>query len=120
MGTIRIFIKNFVMHAKLLVQLTGKDVEFKFREEHLLAMEKLKLLVRNSMAIRAINYMLQKKVVLAVDLSWMAVSFILSQMGNDGKRYPSRYRSITWNEMEQKYSQAKLELYGLFRVLKVL
>jgi RNase H-like domain found in reverse transcriptase len=48
----------------------------------------------------------------------MTVGFILSQMGDDGKRYLSRYGSITWNEMEQKYSQAKLELYGLFQLLK--
>jgi len=48
----------------------------------------------------------------------MAVGFILSQKGEDGKRYPSRYGSITWSEVEQRYSQAKLELYSLFQALK--
>ena len=118
LGTVRIFIKNFAMHAKPLVQLTRKGVEFEFEDEHVMAMEKLKALVQESEAIRAIDYSSDREVTLAVDSSWMAVGFILSQQGEDGKRYPSRYGSITWNETEQRYSQAKLELYGLFRALK--
>jgi hypothetical protein len=106
------------MHSKPLVQLTRKNVDFEFGEEQLLAMEKLKYFVKNCSAIRAIDYESKNEVVLAVDSSWMAVGFILSQQGDDGKRYPSRFGSITWNEVEQKYSQAKLELYGLFRALK--
>ena len=106
------------MHAKPLVQLTRKGVEFEFEDEHVMAMEKLKALVQESEAIRAIDYSSDREVTLAVDSSWMAVGFILSQQGEDGKRYPSRYGSITWNETEQRYSQAKLELYGLFRALK--
>ena len=118
LGTIRIFIKDFAAHAKPLVQLTRKDVEFEFTEEHILAMEKLKMFVQNSEAIKAIDYDCDREVILAVDSSWMAVGFILSQLGEDGKRYPSRYGSITWNETEQRYSQVKLELYGLFQALK--
>ena len=64
------------------------------------------------------DYSSDREVVLAVDSSWIAVSFILSQEGEDSKRYPSRFGSITWNENEQKYLQAKLKLYGLFRALK--
>ena len=118
LGTIRIFIRDFAAHAKPLVKLTRKDVEFEFGEEQLMAMERLKLFVQNCEAIKAIDYGSDQEVTLAVDSSWMAVGFILSQQGADGKRYPSRYGSITWNEVEQRYSQAKLELYGLFRALK--
>ena len=120
LGTIRVFIKDFAMHARPLVQLTRKDVEFEFTEEHIMAMEKMKMFVQNCTAIRAIDYESDREVNLAVDSSWMGVGFILSQQGEDGKRYPSRYGSITWNETEQRYSQAKLELYGLFRALKAL
>jgi RNase H-like domain found in reverse transcriptase len=83
-----------------------------------MAMEKLKMFVKDSPAIKAIDYGSDREVTLAVDSSWIAVGFILSQQGEDGKRYPSRFGSITWNETEQRYSQAKLELYGLFRALK--
>ena len=117
-GTIRIFIKDFAMYARPLVQLTRKAVQFEFGEEQLKAMETLKMLVQNTKAIRAINYNTDREVTLAVDSSWMAVGFVLSQQGEDGKRYPSRFGSITWNEVEQRYSQAKLELYGLFHALK--
>ena len=118
LGTVRIFIKDFATHARPLVQLTRKDVKFEFAEEQIMAMEKLKTLVQDCTAIKAIDYDSDREVTLAVDASWMAVGFILSQKGADGKRYPSRFGSITWNETEQKYSQAKLELYGLFRALK--
>ena len=118
LGTIRIFIKDFASLAKPLVNLTRKDVEFEFGEEQLMAMEKLKLCAQKCEAIKAISYQSDLEVTLAVDSSWMAVGFILSQQGTDGKRYPSRYGSLTWNKTEQRYSQAKLELYGLFRALK--
>jgi len=118
LGTVRIFIKNFASHASPLVRLTRKGVDFEFTKEHVLAMEKLKLFVQNCSAIKAIDYSTDREVTLAVDSSWMAVGFILSQQGEDKKRYPSRYGSITWNETEQNYSQAKIELYGLFRALK--
>ena len=39
------------------------------------------------------------------------------QEGEDRWRYPSRFGSITWNERERNYSQAKAELYGLMRAL---
>jgi hypothetical protein len=118
LGTLRIFIKDYAKHAKPLVHLTKKDVEFHFEEEQLMAMEVLKMFAGSCSAIKAIDYDSDREVTLAVDSSWMAVGFILSQQGEDGKRYPSRYGSITWNEVEQRYSQAKLELYGLFRALK--
>jgi hypothetical protein len=118
LGTIRVFIKDFAIHAKPLINLTRKDVEYEFGIDELAAMEKLKILTRSCTAIKAIDYHSTNEVILAVDSSWMAVGFVLSQQGDDRKRYPSRYGSITWNEREQRYSQAKIELYGLFRALK--
>ena len=46
------------------------------------------------------------------------VGFILLQLGEDKKCYPSRFGSIVFNDRESCYSQAKLELYRLFRALK--
>jgi hypothetical protein len=39
------------------------------------------------------------------------------QVRDDKRQYPRRFRSIAWTECESRYSQAKLELYGLFRTL---
>ena len=46
------------------------------------------------------------------------VGYILSQEGEDGKRYLNCFGSITLTEVESRYSQAKLELYGLFCSLR--
>ena len=72
----------------------------------------------NCSAISAINYENRNEVILAINSSWYATRWWLSQISDDKKRYPSCYGFITFNEQEQWYSQAKLELYGLFHVLK--
>ena len=46
------------------------------------------------------------------------VGYILSQEGDDGKRYPNHFGSIRLFNVESRYSQAKLELYRLFRALR--
>jgi hypothetical protein len=117
LGLMRIFIKDFATHAKPLVNLTWKGVDFKFEAEEKDAMEKLKHLLIESPAIRQIDYASGRRVILSIDSSYIAVGFILYQVGEDGKEYPSRFGSITWTERESRYSQAKLELYRLFRVL---
>jgi Integrase zinc binding domain/RNase H-like domain found in reverse transcriptase len=81
-------------------------------------MQTLKDLILESPALRAIDYTCGREVILAVDTSNIAVGFILLQLGEDGKRYPNRFGSISLTEVESRYSQAKLELYGLFRALR--
>jgi RNase H-like domain found in reverse transcriptase len=109
--------QEFCCTCTPLVQLTKKDQEFIFGELEQKAMRTLKHLAVNSPAIQAIDYSTDQEVILAVDSSWRAVGFALSQMGADNKHYPSCFSSILWNEREQKYSQAKIELYGLFHAL---
>src|ERR1700678_870615 len=43
---------------------------------------------------------------------------ILLQIDEEGRRRPSRYGFLPINERESRYSQPKLELYGLFRALR--
>jgi hypothetical protein len=81
-------------------------------------MDTLKEMTKNSPAIQAIGYPSDCKVILAVDTSRIAVGYILSQMGIDNRRYPSRFGSLTLSDRESRYSQAKLELFGLFHALK--
>jgi hypothetical protein len=65
-----------------------------------------------------LDYKCDHEVILAVDTSVVAVGFILLQLGEDGKCYPNHFGSITLSEVESCYSQAKLELYGLFHALR--
>ena len=81
-------------------------------------MEDLKLVVISAPCLWPIDYHCNRWVILAVDSSCIATCFILLQLGADGKHYPSRFGSITWNEHESCYSQAKIEIYGLWCALQ--
>ena len=117
-GVLRIFIKNYTLVARPLIQLTRKGVPFEFGPSQLDAFEELKYLVANSPALRPLDYKCDRPVILAVDSCMNGTGYLLLQVGEDGKRYPSRFGSITFNDRESRYSQAKLELYGLLRALR--
>ena len=118
LGVLRIFIKGYTLVARPLINLTRKDAPFEIGPSQLESIAQLKDLVVNSPALRPINYESDRPVILAVDSCANGVGYILFQLGEDKKRYPSRFGSITFNDRESRYSQAKLELYGLFRALK--
>lgn len=118
LGIVRIFVKNFSMIARPLIHLTRKGVKFRFGEEEQRAMDKLKTSLLESPALRPIDYMSDREVIMAVDSSNIGTGYVLYQVGEDGRRYPNRFGSITWNEREKNYSQAKVELYGLMRSLR--
>jgi hypothetical protein len=117
-GVLRIFIKDYTLIARPLIQLTRKDAPFEIGPLQLEAMQRLKSEIAKSPALRPIDYDTDRPVYLAVDSCQNGAGYILLQLGEDKKRYPCRFGSITFNEREGRYSQAKLELYGLFRALK--
>jgi len=116
-GVSRIWIKDYSKIARPLLDLVKKHVHFVWDEECQLAMDRLKGLVANAPCLKPIDYNSDDTVVLSVDSSTIAVGYILSQR-HEGKKYPARYGSITWNSVESGYSQAKLELHGLYRSLR--
>ena len=71
-----------------------------------------------SPALCRLDYESGREVILAVDTSLVVVGYILSQEGDDGKHYPNHFGSIGLSDVESCYSQAKLELYRLFRALQ--
>jgi hypothetical protein len=83
-----------------------------------LAMAELKDTVAKAPCLHPINYLSLLTVILAGDSSYIALGFVIYQMGADKKRYPNWFGSITWNDRESRYSQAKLEIYGLWRALR--
>ena len=119
-GFMRLWIKNYSSLARPLVNLTRKGQVFEWHQEHNDAMQALKDAIVHSPVLVSIDYTSGRNVYLAVDSSVRGVGWILSQECADGKRRPARFGSISWNEREGRYSQAKLELYGLFRALRAL
>ena len=121
-GVCRIFIKDFARRADPLVRLTRKDVPFEWGPEQQQAQDELKQALLESPALRAIDYESDAPVVLAVDTSFIAVGYLLCQCdpANPKRRYYNRFGSITLNDRERRFSQPKLEIYGLFRALRAL
>jgi hypothetical protein len=117
-GTVRIWIKNYSEKARPLTELVRKNVEFLWDDRRHQAFEDLKLLISSAPALRAIDYRSNQPVTLAVDSSQIAAGIVLSQLDEQGRRRPARYGSLPMNERESRYSQPKLELFGLFRALR--
>jgi hypothetical protein len=117
-GLVRIFIKDFAKHTCPLVNLMCKDIIFHFGAEETAAMENIKDLVTRSPVLRLLNYAAHDwPIILAVDSSVTAIRYVLMQIRDDKCQYLSRFGSIAWTEHKSRYSQAKLELYGLFHAL---
>jgi hypothetical protein len=96
-----------------------KDITFHFGAEEIAAMENIKDLVTRSSALRPLDYATHDwPIILAVDSSVTAIGYVLIQIRDYKRRYPSRFGSIAWTEHESQYSQAKLELYGVFHALR--
>ena len=121
-GVCRLFIRNFAYRAHHLVKLTRKEAEWEFGPDQLDAMDDLRNALLQSPALRPIDYTSEAPVILSVDTSHIAVGYILSQCSteNPNNRYHARFGSITLNERECRFSQPKLELYGLYRALRQL
>jgi len=104
------------------VKLTRKGAEWEFGTKQLEAMADLKDALVKSPALRPIDYHSGAPVIFGVDTSHIAIGSILSQCDPDNPklRYVARFGSITLNEREGRFSQPKLELYGLYRALRSL
>lgn len=117
-GTVRIWIKDYSAKARPLTELVRHDSDFIWDERREKAFQELKEAITSTPALHPIDYTSARPVILSVDSSIIAVGFILSQLDEQGRKRPARYGSIPMNEREARYSQPKLELYGLFRALR--
>ena len=116
-GTVRIWIKDYSQIARPLVDLTRKHIDFSWGPEQEQAFQQLKGLVSKAPALRPIDYHCGRPLILSVDTSIMGIGFVLSQEDENGRRVPARYGSLPLKDVECKYGQSKLELYGLMRAL---
>ena len=95
-----------------------KDTEFIWDDRREKAFNTLKGLVSLAPALRPIDYKSSNPIILSVDSSYVAVGFILSQLDDQGRRRSAWYESLPMSEVESRYSQPKLELFGLYRALR--
>lgn len=117
-GTFRIWIKDYSSRARPLTELIRHGAKFEWNERRQAAFEDLKDAITSAPVLKSLDYSSDNPIILSVDTSKTAVGFILGQKDDNGKVHPARYGSIPMNEREARYSQPKLELYGLFRALR--
>jgi hypothetical protein len=115
-GICHMFIRNFAHRAHHLVKLTRKEVPFEYGPDQIVAQNYLKQALTESPALRPLDYTSGATVILSVDTLYIAVGYILGQCDAENPKlhYFARFGSITLNEREARFSQLKLELYGLY------
>jgi hypothetical protein len=117
-GTVRVWIPNYSQIVRPLSELYHQDKEFIWDQRRQDAFDEIKRLVTSAPALRPIDYTSDNPVILSVDSSQEAAGMILSQIDDQGRRRPARYGSVPMSERESRYSQPKLELFGLYRALR--
>jgi hypothetical protein len=117
-GTVRIWILNYSAVIRPLTELYRMNVDFVWDQRRQQGFQLIKKLISSAPALRPIDYESDQPVILSVDSSREATGMILSQLDEENKRRPARYGSVPMSERELRYSQPKLELFGLYRVLR--
>lgn len=129
-GVGRKWIYQFSLIAKPLTRLCrSADIPFHFDADALKAFEDLKSRIATAPVLRAIAYDKARSilpaprasddglVILAVDSSIHGAGWILAQI-HVVDRHPAFFGSCTFSRAESRYSQPKIELYGVFRAMK--
>jgi len=133
-GVGRKWIRGFSLIAKPLTQLTCIAVqrEFYFSPEAEAAQNELKCLISMAPVLVKLDYDAAKQmthldrlpqasdhglVIIGIDSCQNGTGWILFQMVEKEKHLVI-FGSCTFNDTESRYSQAKLELYGVFRAVK--
>ncbi|MBW0479516.1 hypothetical protein O181_019231 [Austropuccinia psidii MF-1] len=115
------FIKDFSQAAAPLTRLTREDVLWKWNERCEEAFIKLRKIVGKEITLKTLNYDKGSgKIKLAIDSSYIAAGVALMQEDESRKDIPVLYESVTFSRLEPKYSQPKLELFIVERILKKL
>ena len=127
-------VRGFSLIAKPLTLLTKIAVQhqFYFSKEAEAAQNELKRLVSLAPVLIKLDYKAAKLllhldklprasdhrlVIVAMDSCQNGTGWILYQM-IEKEKHPVIFGSCTFNDTESCYSQAKLELYGVFRAVK--
>ncbi|KAE8221623.1 hypothetical protein CF326_g8523, partial [Tilletia indica] len=117
---LRPFIPNFAtIDEPLRKLLTGR---FRWSEKATAAMRQLQKAAKEHPILSNIDYESKAPLILAVDSSNIAAGFALFQEDEEavnGRRL-IHYGSIGFGDVEQRYSQAKLELCGVYKSIRVL
>ncbi|MBW0472577.1 hypothetical protein O181_012292 [Austropuccinia psidii MF-1] len=115
------FIKDFSQVSAPLRRLTREDVFWNWDEKCEEAFIELRRIVGEEITLKTLNYEKGSgKIKLAIDSCYIAAGAVLMKGDGNGKDRPVLDESVTFSQLESKYSQPKLELCGVARILKKL
>ncbi|CAD6918627.1 unnamed protein product, partial [Tilletia caries] len=118
-GQARAWVPDYSLLIQPLTQLTRKGVSFHWGPEQQAAMDEVKRIIAERTCLVELKYSDDMKPIqLGVDAGPLACGFWLGQENDEEVIRVARYGSLPFNEREQGYSQAKRELYAVFRALK--
>lgn len=118
---VRHYIPDFGNIVRPIRALTKKDAEWEWTEDCEKSFVCCKEIVGNKIMLRKLDYSPGAgEIILSVDSSSTAAGGALWQVRQDGLKEPVRYESISFTDMESRYSQPKLELAGVVKMLKKL
>ncbi|KAE8221274.1 hypothetical protein CF319_g5338 [Tilletia indica] len=116
---VRPFIPNFAIIDAPLRRLVGKT--WRWTKEASEAMDRLKAAAKGNHFLGVLDYTSTDDIVLSVDSSQIAVGFVLWQdRPEPAGRTVILYDSIAMTDTEQRYSQPKLELCGVYKAVRKL
>ena len=99
------------MITKPLTQLIKKDMLGAWGEKETEAMRAFIDVAVFTRCLMPIDYLCKHDILVEVDSLYISVQWATNH------KIPSRFSSLTWNPHEMRYSQSKLELFGLFHSL---
>jgi hypothetical protein len=118
---VRMFVKNFSTITAPLRKLTRKTSDWDWTEECQEAFETLKKIIGRDITLKKLDYGEQAgKIKLSVDSSFIAAGAVLTQEDSQKLDRPVLYESVVFSPKESEYSQSKLELCGVTKILKKL
>ncbi|MBW0574755.1 hypothetical protein O181_114470 [Austropuccinia psidii MF-1] len=114
-------IECFSQVAAPLRRLTMEDFFCNWDEKCEEAFIKLREIVGEEITLKTLNYEKGSgKIKLALDASYIVAGAVIMKEDENGKDRPVLYEFLTFSQLESKYSQPKLELCGVARILKKL
>ena len=107
----RKFVKGFSKIALPLNRLLTKDVPFKWTNDCQRAFDELKQALTTTPVLAYPDF--NKPFILSSDASNMAIGYVLSQIGDDGKEHVIAYGGRALNSAEKAYSVTEQEMLAL-------
>lgn len=112
----RKFIPNFGVIAKPLNNLTKKNAEFKWTEEHTHIFNSLKQTLMNPPILQYPDF--NKQFILTVDASKQGIGAVLSQLSDDGNDLPIAFASSGFSTADQNKPPIYQELLAIYFGIK--